>query len=616
MRSVNLKGLVVDDYELIGLIGLGGTSIVLSAKSRSFQATLGVEHRVALKIMFERARAQEEAMRLIRMSGVHGVNAIQSYFEVSSGEFFDVIKPLIQDWASNNNQKTDLGYDKAYVLVLHLEKGDTLTKTRPWTKRDGQLPSKGKWIIETADQKLVQYLRFDFSQREKVALVEGLIASIQNTHNLFNQVHGDLHPGNVVFDRSTLEVSIIDWSNDGVFGADGWLSPWHDRLILGEIEALPKAADIHLLALWVVRLLGEGQPKWQRFAKSILEEDDEAKVPSIDAFIESFNKTLKEVEIAKATRSIWKTVALFFTVALLLFLGLVDWKRLILKRHINDIKAQAFASSENEQYLKDLKSLLDDKRYYGLNKEIISSIGEINLRKLLPTDLAQNLDFTKPSAVFSADDQSFVLYKSAIYFLGSAINETEYIFDIDAVGMVIAGRSSNYRFIPFSEHKLASEANEEGCLLIYESKLSELLAALGSIAHKEIKFTSTTEPQVFGLLKGKTTIELLKKLYLLMDSPWDARDLRCSYEKNWLRLWEVEPGYELQGDLRQIVVEILGEKLGYGIEDITPYFDPTPQSYVCINGDQMLDNISIFLASEPFRFFIDPCNESFRLTTI
>lgn len=611
MESAKIRGLRMGDYEVLGLIGLGGTAIVLAARDLRIEALLGANQLVALKVMFDAERARDEAERLTRMSGVHGVNAILDYLEIESSTLAAALRPVVQAWSRKSNNAIVFDTDRLAILVLHLERGETITKTRSWSNRDREALPNGQWLIETPEQKLIQYLRYDLSLAEKIALVQGLITAIENAHRLFGQVHGDLHPGNIMFNRETGDVVVIDWSNVSVAGADGWQSPWHDQFLLGEIDELPMAADIYQLGLWVLRLLAAEHPEWWRFAHRVLVVEDASSMPSIQVFAESFVHTLRQIERASTVKRAWTGLAIALLAVAALYLATIDWTSLRLRRSIHRIEAASLADPAQAQPGRArLTELLHDERYLNVKQDVIAALGTLSLRTPSEVDMAQRLDISRPSAVYYADDQSFLLYGKTVLSLGSAISESEFVHYIDTVGMVVASRDKRYRFIEFPPHALAQEVSGLGCLILYPSKLGDLLEALGSISRDEIDFSSTTEPRVFGVLKGDTVQVLLKKLFLLMDARWDENKLSLSYEKHWLRTWEVEPGYRLAGTYIDIVVENIGQKLGYPITDINTLPNPPKTLFQCASGTQMSNNVREVAFSVTLNLYFDPCDDS------
>ncbi len=617
MKNPKIHGLRIGDYEVQGLIGLGGTAIVLSAKDLRMAALLDVNHLVALKLIFEPSRARDEAERLTRMSGVHGVNAIRDYFEIESSALATALEPLIQAWSKKSNNPIALENDRVSILVLHLERGETIAKTRSWSKHDVNALAKGQWLIETPEQKFVQYLRYDLSLSEKITLVQGLITAVQNAHRLFDQVHGDLHPGNVVFNRETGDVVIIDWSNASVAGADGWQSPWHDQFLLGEIAEIPMAADIYQLSLWVLRLLADEHPEWQRFAGGVLVEDNAAAMPSVQAFGESFTQILRQIEKARTLKRAWTSLAIALLGAAALYLATTDWTAWRLRRSIHRIEAEALVDAAKAKSGRTrLKEFLHDERFLKVKQEVIHALGSLSLRSPSEVDLARQLEIARPTAIFYAEDQSFLLYGKTVLRLGSAINESEFVYFIDTVGMVVASPEKKYRFIEFPPHTLAQEVSGQGCLILYPSKLRDLVLALGSISHDDIDFSSMTEPQIFGVLRGENVRVLLKKLFVLMEAPWDEYKLSLSYEKHWLRTWEVDPGYKLVGTYIDIAVDQMGQKLGYPITDIITLPDPPSITYYCTQGTQMSYNVSDVALGERLRLRFDPCNDSAFISLI
>ncbi len=610
MESLKLRGLVVGNYELLSLIGMGGTALVFSAKNLKFRDQFGADHTVALKFIFERARAEDEAKRLMKMSGVHGVNDILCCFEADLDNR-EMMRQLIEAWASKNTLQIKTESTTVFVLVLNLERGDTLTRTRPWSSRDDRVRLKGQWEIESSGKRFVQYLRNQYTYHEKIALIQGMINAIQNSHNLFDQVHGDLHPGNVLFNHQNAEVVIIDWSNEGVFGTDGWTSPWHDQLILNEIYSLPKAADIFLLALWVQRLLGFEHPVWQRFALHYLEEENANLMPTIDEFLQSFNCAINTIDKLRQRRRRWKAGAILALTSVLTFMVVFDWENYFQKSKIDSLLHQNISDKAKMHKLQDI---LDEAQPYQIRKYITQRIGEISLSSYAEPGDFSGIDVSRPTAVYFSEDQSFVAFRDKVLTSGCAINNHEYIYDIDTVGLVVADMKNHYRFIEFPEHALQKDASGSGCLIIYSSELRDLITALGMVTRHQITFTSTTSPRVFGLLRGANAQDLVKKLFLLMDCPWDASNLVCSYEKHWLKTYEVIPGEFLKGNLIDIFIENIHEKLGYHITDITPYFQPNSSIYPLTLDRQMSNNIKWYVFYSAHRLSFDPCEDSAAIT--
>lgn len=564
-----VHGVRLGQFQLDKMFGFGGTSLVFVAKDLSFRDALGMNKVVTLKILFDRVQAQAEAERLIQMSDETGVTSLHDYQEFEAVEIDDALKQLFTSWQAKLYKQSDEPIRRAYCLALHMEKGEDLTMTRLWKNQDAKSMNKGIWVVDRQGVQYAQYLQYDLNNDQKISLIKGLISAIKHAHDRFNMVHGDLHPGNVIYDPNTATVVIIDWGTVGVLGTDGWLTPWHDLLLLNEIQSLPKAADIHALALWIDRLLGYEDSVFRRQALRILSVDDAALVPTIGQLSVQFEASVQKVENKKHARIFGLIAMIAVFVILGLKLSFTDWAFLKMKEEITALTTSGLAQgSGNREALRTLRNHLHDSRYLQLRNTIVSGLGKINLKHFRGDYYLSEEDLRRPTAIHYAGSQSFVIFKGQLLFLGSAASSNEFVSDIDVSGIVLSSSQDGHRFIEFPVHPLAAEVDGAGYFLVYKSNLKSLLYVLAEMHFASVRFDSNIEPQVFGLIRGSTSLDVYYKLLDQMDCSWVDFGQKCNFERPWLRMWELPDDFFPSEPMSDLVVDMLKVKLEYEIEDM------------------------------------------------
>ncbi len=574
---------LVDSYELRGLVGFGGTSLVFAAVDLSLKRLVGQERKVALKFVWDAARAREEVQRLVRLDGQGSVNSLLAYLEVP----FSRIGELLADGLATRRERTgetlDFEPDRIFgVLVLQFAHGQNIVRTEHLLERTRL--RKGEWLIEIDGEPFVQSLATKLTLEERIALIRGLIKVVKGAHDRTPpQVHGDLHPGNVVFERVSGDLVVIDWSGDGVYGADGWISPWHDLLFLGELTALPEAADIYLLALWIERLLAQEYPGWRPMVQAVMAQ----KEGGLDGSIHDFSQTFEEVALHATQKKYRRTVYVIAAVALVV-IGVVVWiffNRMKIserREQVEDMVTQALNNeTRSEHTLITLKSYLTDPLYATIKQDIIKGIGQIKLKYNNSAPFLQSMNLAQPNCVYISDDQSFVVYKQFPFSLGASVSDNEFISDIQARGIqILDQRTSKRREIKFLEHPLLAD-NGKNQLIIYESDLYDVIASLSELTDKEFFFMPSGRPIIYGLIRGATPIELRERVIgCSVDmSTWN-HSLKIENEFVWIRCLDLATGTRIKGSLSTNIYNYLVTDLGFEVESFPAEIKEAQLSFI------------------------------------
>lgn len=559
----------VNGYELRGLIGFGGTSLVMAAVQQRLAQRFQVERKVALKFIWDQGRAQDEVERLVRLDGNRGVSGLIDYFELTYQDAQHLLGPALEKRREKTGEQLTFPPDKLIaVLVLQFAYGQMIVKTLP-LPHGFRHPAKHEWLIEIDGQPHLQSLAVKLSVHEKIALVRSLIKAIKGAHDRQPaQVHGDIHPGNVIFDRAEGEAIVIDWGGKEVYGTDGWLSPWHDQLILGEIQALPEVVDIYLLALWIQRLLGDERAAWHNLAANVLADLANGKAITIGELLTRFEDTYQKImEQRTRTKILVAAVTVLAMFAVFLFWHGPAWKKATKQRdEVEDLLSHAL---EDEAFSRTgldlLQAHLKDPEYQFLEDDIINAIGTIKLHYNTSAPFLATLDLAKPSCVFISQNLSFVAYRQFPFSVGSSVSDDEFIAKVTAAGILLKQRTTfAERFVGFQDFPLPLANTRNGQLIIYESDLREVMVALGTLVGKNVIYLPAGTPRIFGILHGPHPEALLKNICTRIGTSYPDGDvIAINTARDWTRCWEMHHPHRGQASFDQLFNVYLKNYLHY-----------------------------------------------------
>ena len=404
MNSAKGHPHTIQDYEILGLVGMGGTSLVYAAAHIGLYQRFGLDRKVAMKFIWNPQRAADEVQRLIRLDDNLAANTLLDYHEVRYGDVKSWMDP---DFAYRQRELEDIveleDDDRIAVLVLQFAHGQTITKTVPLADLDNYQPKRDEWLIDVEGEPHRQFLCVDMTLDDRIAMIRGLVRAIRSAHERAPiQIHGDLHPGNVIFDRENGEVVILDWSGQGVFGADGWITPWHDDLVLEEIDELPPETDIYLLALWIERLLGWDHKELQDLANSVIKRLESGETVTISQLRTELDKALNRLQGTK-----YRRLAMASIVIATLLIGFTFWwshNRADLQERRDQVQVLVDDALNNEARadasVRELKKLLGKDEYQVIRDDVVRGIGTIKLATTKHLAFYETLDLSKPSAVY------------------------------------------------------------------------------------------------------------------------------------------------------------------------------------------------------------------------
>jgi len=253
-------GSFLAEFQIEQFMAHGAGSVSFRAIDRNCRR-IGVRRGVALAFYWDVARAREAAQRLARNDSVFEICGLAGYAEPSAGE----AAVFLAESLAKVNASLGLGLKPPAsgtvgVLALRLPRGAPLIRREPWqgtptAEGEGwavacRRPGDGRQVavLET----LTEFAR-DLTRRQRLRFLCQLTGAIAESHRR-GVVHGDLSPISVLCCPESMRPLILDLGRDH-FGVRGWQAPEHGLLMHGEIDALPPAADVFLLGLWLRRLL-------------------------------------------------------------------------------------------------------------------------------------------------------------------------------------------------------------------------------------------------------------------------------------------------------------------------------------------------------------------------
>jgi tetratricopeptide (TPR) repeat protein len=311
------------DYQLEKLIGFGASSLIFRALDTRCRK-VGVRKKVAVKLIWDLARARDEVNRLQQTRTVFEICRLITYREAA----FSVIEPLITDDQIKAGRELGLHIAVDHgqvigVLVTELFEGYHLIGRRPLKGQklnpDYEWPLRLDHPVTGEQVQVVEYLEpfvRDLNTNRRLDILIQLTKALAAAHSQ-DIVHGNLNPWNIYYLPETGRVAIADLGRDQL-GIQGWHTPEHIHLREGRIEALPPETDIFLLGQWMMRLLPRDH-RLATWAERCLEERP-ARRPSAQLLS-------KELELSRhqqGSKRQWLAAALALTV---LLSGFMAWQQ-------------------------------------------------------------------------------------------------------------------------------------------------------------------------------------------------------------------------------------------------------------------------------------------------
>lgn len=542
-------------YQICGPLRLGPGSVCFAALHPGLGRGLNADRKVALELSWDLTIAAEEARRLLRLGGKSGFPLLYDYFLIPFQRVSELLAPL-----HRSDEPLAPSEDQLIaVLVTQFAQGQELVKTEALDKVPRRL-AKGSWLVEIDGKTFLQSMVEAFDQKGRVKVLRSLVKLVKRAHEQEpHQVCGELHPGCLWYDPDAGgEVRFATWQTSASYAAAAWQSPWH----LERQAALPPAADIYQLALWVRRVLGGDDRAWRRFADSVLRQRDATKMPTIAVFERDFNRTAKKVEgrMDLRTRGL---VGLGFAV-LLAASALWLWRFYQVspkKAEIARLRLEAKQGDTAAEVVAKLRGYLGEKEYQIVRQDLVESLGQIQLDQPQQTRFLAAIDWSKPSAVYVSRAASFVIYQGFAFQIGAPVSAEGYIAEIRHAGLEMVDREGKRRKVAFPKHPLV-DGDGEGQFIMYDADLWEINAALSNLVGQKIAYCTFLRPRIFGLILEDSPSLVLANIRMSMDYHLDLTTLEES--RAWYGFWDLREGTALVGDLGELARERLG-KMGMDI---------------------------------------------------
>ncbi len=557
--SENLK-----PYAIRECLRHGASSVSYAALHTDIGMGLKVERKVTLKFSWNVSAAEEEARGMVKLSGKRGFLSLYDCFRVPYHEVMALLAPAMQ--RSDDSAPSIQAEQDIVVLVTQFALGQDLVKTEAIASKAPIKVTEGSWLIEVDGKPYRQSLPESFGPDERLHLLRNLIKLVKHAHEQEpRQVLGQLQPGGLLYDsEGGGDIRLVDWKGVESFEAAAWQSPWHSA----SAEALPSAADIYQLALWVDRILGPGDRAWRKFARAITLHQDPTKLPTIQAFEERLNQIATKV----AGRMHRQTLTLLW-LGILVALGLGGWK--LWRDHVLSPQRQTIARLRSEagksdeqaqEVIGELRTYLGEKEFQPIREEVAGCIGDLRYQIRVEYKFLERLEWNKPNAIYLSNKKKFVIYECFPFEVGEPINEQEYLSEIQAKKMVVRNRKTNrYRTIHFPRHPLVGDQRIDGQFIIYDSDLWDIRSALSQIVGINPDYMTSIRPRIFGLMIEESP----DLVYSVISASLD----RSHYQRfpvlveNCLRFcyWDLEKGTRLNGTLEDLAVSVLNEDLKINI---------------------------------------------------
>ncbi len=520
------------EFGALDLVGVGGISVVFSAIHLAAYNTFNHDRPVALKFVWSVAQAQQEVRRLILLDSNRGVNKLYGYFEAPLEEVRALLAPLFSEGQVFHSAEG--AAELVGVLVMQLSKGCHLTKTRALESAAHEL-GRDEWVIDYEGRPYLQSLTIPLSLAQRITIVRNLMKVIIEAHEQVPpQVHGDLHPGNVHYDPRTEEVVVLDWSGLDIYGAAGWITPFHDRLILNEIQALPLQTDVFLIALWVDRLLGNEDRAFRRLANRVLVESKELDIkPFFNAFEQISGKVVRRFKFPY-----WMLLVLGVLVLQGKSLGIIERFRL---------------------YDRETQEVLER---HGKRRAFRLKNGGI--------DQAEVYDLSRPQALYVSRRTSFVIYGGLPFVEGDLINNDWIITSISSESIGMASQKSKRSMaLSFQSHPYKDLARRNlGSFLLFDAPVREIAKALSIQLKDPILIISDGDPVLRGLVYSNDPHQLMPRIFGA-EEPEDVAGKNTGYgaQGKFILYWDLAPDQLIEGDLYDLVHTYLGKRMGYDVSE-------------------------------------------------
>lgn len=566
----------IGNYEFEKFIDIGGTSIVFRGVHWRLRESHGVHQYVALKLMWDLDVARDEMARLIDSDTVSEVCSLLDYFEVDYGEVAPVIepfKPLLQA----RDEPCDFSLTHTFaVVVLQFMAGTPLVITEPYDPELCEPAETLSWFIRHDDRTWRQSLRWKLNRYERLRIIQQMVAAIKDSHRRVPPiVHGDLNPANVLYDRATGRVRLIDYGILGRGGVEGWNSPWHYALGQGRIDKLPPEADIFMMGHWVRRLLGNIDPAYTKLADQIANR----KNGSTPHTAEDLQRKLRDIEAKIRSRRTNRLLVIAVAVVCCIWLAVL-WRtgdnRSRLKTE-ETIQRYVALSNESEDGFRQAQSKLLEYLYEPGNEKyydsIVAGLAEVNrIKGSHQLSFLAKIDFSKPAAVMVTNTERLLVFDQYPFFEGGYINRNEYILHFDWQGMTVSD-GSHERKIEFSQHPMQIPSYIENYGVVWESDINDLFMAITS--HNRTSFLNLTNVKatILGVFNVSSADQFIQQISSTVGVSWfDHEPLMINgLDHHHYAYWVFNKGMVIESTtLDQFIRVLVKDQLGYRLEKIPP----------------------------------------------
>ena len=239
--------------------------MVLSAYVRSIQENFGIQLKVVLKILTHEEPGKDEVEALAQMSAKSQYCNLYDAFKVTRQELYIFAGQKLEALAELIGVDLFSVEEQSYtIIVLNLVSGEKLIERKPLNK---QKLSEDGLIVETENGQFLDSLSAKCAERqpkERLYLLMEMAKALAKRHKL-GLPHGDLSPGNVLWDPELNEITLIDLGLNRNFGTKGWRSPEHLTQQGQRHTAITPASDIYVMGQWMSLLAGS-----QRFLNPLI----------------------------------------------------------------------------------------------------------------------------------------------------------------------------------------------------------------------------------------------------------------------------------------------------------------------------------------------------------
>lgn len=528
----------IDDYQLQGLIAPGGTSAVFDAYRNMPQ--LQKPWRVALKFVWKIEAAREEAQSLVALENVRGVVQLLDYFEVP----FADIRPFILDlnreeWGRSvvrgavAERKDE---DMIGCLVLQFLAGLPLIQsTQPISDNKHIENRKEKLIVKDIESGiwLQQQLTTPLSIKEKLNIITQITEHIVDCHKR-GIVHADLKPQNILYQKESGQVTIVDFGGSGTRGSPGWQGPEHFQQNVQGGGNYTTALDVFLIGLFINRFFeDEKQKDLLKLADLCFKEPDQ-RITAAKLLSE-----LKRIEREKfgpgKDRKIVPLIINSLLVAALFTLWWTRDREPSLEERFGADNGRAFVQEKVETAATDarhryqaaqaFRDLLDTSgKWPEFESQLIGGLAQLQKINQLP--LVENLDQFRPEAVrmlwYDPEGHSFMLYQDQWLEVGEWLTPSLYFADIrfpsnhearvkDPRLYLVCSDLENQEVValPPFEHLFVFNSNRK--IFIYDGSLRDILRLAAPLSSRQIRGASA-DVEARGVLSFQDGEHLLRQL--------------------------------------------------------------------------------------------------------